>query len=48
MSRNEGEEGRALFVWIVFLCLKALSLPRVTVVREGMSVCESRVIGSTL
>ena len=45
MSRNEGEE---LFVWMVFLYLKAVFLLRVTVVREGMSVCEDRVIGSTL
>ena len=48
MSRNEGEEGEALFVWMVFLNLKAYSLLRVTVVREGMSICEGRVIGNTL
>ena len=48
MSRNEGEEGEELFVWMVFLRLKASPLRRVTVVREGMSVCEDRVIGSTL
>ena len=48
MSRNEGEEGEELFVWMVFLYLKAVFLLRVTVVREGMSVCEDRVIGSTL
>ena len=47
MSRNEGEEREELFVWTV-LCLNAYLLKRVTVVREGMSVCEDRVIGSTL
>ena len=40
MSRNEGGEEEILFVWMVFLDLKAYSLSRVTVVREGMSVCE--------
>ena len=44
MSRNEGEEGEELFVWMVFLNLKAYSLSRVIVVREGMSACEVRVI----
>ena len=48
MSRNEGEEEEGLFVWAVFFFVKALSLLRVTVVREGMSVCEGRVIGNTL
>ena len=48
MSRNEGEEEEALFVWAVFFFVKALSLLRVTVVREGMSMSEDRVIGSTL
>ena len=48
MSRNEGEEEEELFVWMVFFSEKAYSLPRVTVVREGMSVCEDRVIGNTL
>ena len=48
MSRNEGEEEEELFVWMVFLRLKASPLRRVTVVREGMSVCEDRVIGDTL
>ena len=48
MSRNEGEEEEALLVWTVFFSLKARSLSRVTVVREGMSVCEDRVMGSTL
>ena len=45
MSRNEGKEGETLLVWMVFLCLKAYSLVRLTVLREGMSVCEERVIG---
>ena len=48
MGRKEGKEGEKLFVWMVFLSLKAHSLPRVTVLREGMSVGEDRVIGSTL
>ena len=48
MSRNEGKEGEELFVWMVFLHLKAHPLPRVTVVREGMSVGEDEVIGNTL
>ena len=48
MSRNEGEEGEGLFVWRVFLYWKAIYLSRRTVVREGMSVCEDRVRGSTL
>ena len=48
MSRNEGEKEETLFVWMVFLNLKAYSLSRVTVVREGMSVGEVRVIGNTL
>ena len=40
MSRNEEEEGEELFVWMVFFSVKAHSLSRVTVVREGMSACE--------
>ena len=48
MSRNEGEEEEELFVWMVFFSLKAYFLHRVTVLREGMSVCEDRVIGNTL
>ena len=44
MSRNEGEEGETLFVWTVFLSLKAPSLQSVTVVREGISACDGRVI----
>ena len=48
MSRNEGEEEEELLVWMVFWHLKARPLVRVTVVREGMSVCEDRVIGNTL
>ena len=48
LSRDEGEEGAGLFVWTVFFSLKAYLLSRVTVVREGMSVCEGRVNGSTL
>ena len=48
MSRNEGGEEGELLVWIFFFSEKAFSLLRVTVVREGMSVCEDRVIGNTL
>ena len=48
MSRNEGEEGEGLFVWMILWHWNAYSLSRVTVVREGMSVCEGRVIGNTL
>ena len=48
MSRNEGEEKEELFVWMLFLYLKAHPLVRVTVVREGMSVCEDRVKRNTL
>ena len=48
MSRNEGKEGEKLFAWMVFLKWKVHPLLRVTVVREGMSVCEGRVMGNTL
>ena len=48
MSRNEGGEEETLLVWTVVLCLKAYFLSRVTVVREGMSVCEDRVQRNTL
>ena len=48
MSKNERKKKEILLVWTVFLSLKAPSLQSVTVVREGMSVCESRVNGSTL
>ena len=48
MSRNEEEEKETLFVWMVFFFAKANVLSRVTVVREGISVCEDRVIGNTL
>ena len=48
MSRNERGEEDELFVWTVFLCLKAHCMPRETVVREGMSVSEDRVIRNTL
>ena len=48
ISRNEGEMEETLLVWMVFLNLKAYSLSRVTVVREGMSVGEDRMRGSTL
>ena len=48
MSRNEGEEEEELFVWMVFVYLKAYSMLRVTVVREGMSAGEDRGVGKTL
>ena len=48
MSRDEGEEGEGLFVLTVFLYMNAYFLSRLTVVREGMSVCEGREIGNTL
>ena len=48
MSRNQGEEEEGLFVWMVFFSLKAYSSSRVTVEREGKSVCEDGVIGNTL
>ena len=48
MSRNEEEEEEGLFVRTVFLRLNAYFLSRVTVIREGMSVCEDRMIGNTL
>ena len=40
ISRNEEEEEEELFVWRVILSVKACSLSRETVVREGMSGCE--------
>ena len=40
MSRNEGAEAAGLFVLMDFFSVKAHSLSRVTVVREGMSACE--------
>ena len=48
MSKNERKKKEILLVWTVFLSLKAPSLQSVTVVSEGMSVCEGRVDGSTL
>ena len=48
MSRHEEEEGEELFVWTTFLCLNALLLSRVTVVREGMSAGEGGKNETTL
>ena len=48
ISRSEGEEEEELLVRTVFFSEKAIPLTRVTVVREGMSVGEDRVIGNTL
>ena len=46
ISRNEGEEEETLLVWMVSLNSNARR--RSAVVREGMPVCEGRVIGNTL
>ena len=40
MSRSEGGEREELFVWMVFLHLKAYAFSRRTVVREGITVSE--------
>ena len=48
MSRNEGEVEGGLFVWRVFLYLKANLVQRVTVVRLDMSGCEVWMKGNTL
>ena len=48
MSRNERMEEKQLSVMTAFLIEKAYLSLRATVVREGMSVGEDRVIGSTL
>ena len=48
MSRNEEEREEELLVCTVFFFEKATPLVRVTLVREGMSVCEERVIRNTL
>ena len=48
MSRDEGEKEEELLVRTVFFSEKELYLPRVTVVREGMSVGEDKGIGNTL
>ena len=47
MSRNEREEEEELLVLMVFFREKARPLQSVTVVREGMSICEDRMIGNT-
>ena len=48
MSRNEREEEEELLVWMVLFSLKAYFSLMVIVLREGMSVGEDRMIGSTL
>ena len=48
MSKNERMEEKQLSVMTAFFIEKACLLLRVTVVREGMSVCEGRVRGNTL
>ena len=46
ISRNEGEEIQILLIWTVLLHSNAWG--KVTAVREGMSICEDRMIGNTL
>ena len=48
MSKNERKKKEILLVWTVFLSLKAPSLQSVTVVSEGMSVCEDKTKRYTL
>lgn len=48
MSRNERAEVEELFVLTVIISVKAKPPLRATVVREGMSACEEKVIGNTL
>ena len=48
MSRNEEEREEELLVCTVFFFEKATPLVRVTVVREGMSVCEEILARITL
>lgn len=48
MSRNERAEVEELFVLTVISSVKAKPPLRATVVREGMSVHEERVIKNTL
>lgn len=48
MSRNERAEVKELFVLTVMISVKAKPPLRATVVREGMSACEEKVIGNTL
>ena len=48
MSRNKREEEEELLVWMVFFMEKENDLLSLTVLREGISVCEDRVIGHTL
>ena len=48
MSRNERAEVEELFVLTVISSVKAKPPLRATVVRDGMSTCEERVIKNTL
>lgn len=48
MSMNERAEVEELFVLTVIISVKAKPPLRATVVREGMSACEEKVIGNTL
>ena len=45
---NERAEVEELFVLTVIISVKAKPPLRATVVREGMSACEEKVIGNTL
>ena len=47
MSSGEGLMDEMLLVWMSFLWMKAFPFTRTTLVREGMSVYEGRVIGKT-
>ena len=48
MSRHEEEEEEGLLTLVDSKLLKVYLSTRTTLVREGMSACEERVIGSTL
>lgn len=48
MSSGEGLMDEMLLVWMSSLYLKAFSFTRMTLVREGMSGCEERMIENTL
>lgn len=45
---NERAEVEELFVLTVIISVKAKPPLRATIVREGMSACEEKVIGNTL
>ena len=47
-SRNNGEKEAGRLISTVIFLQKANPLRRITVLRDGMSVCEDRVIRNTL